>query len=351
MRLFPKDRDLTEAPDRVELIVDASDMRLRVEDVHVRLDQFLARRLRWRSRNSIQRLIKDGYLLVDPSSPSRPRGSGAAAVERRPGRKLRHGSRVTVVIPEEHRLDVRGGGGGDLRVLYEDEHLVAVDKPPMQVVHPAGRHLVGTLIQQVHARYGGADLPRGARPRLCHRIDRETSGIVLVGKDPDAHARVMGMFEHRKVEKVYLALVHGEMEQDEGVIELPIGPARASRIGLRMAITQGGLASRTDWRVLERRGGFTLVRCRLHTGRQHQIRVHMESIGYPLVGDKLYGHDGRLFQRNLDGRLTSEDHEELLLPRQALHHHHLAFTSPLSGERIAITSPLADDLQEFLEGL
>ncbi len=351
MRLFPKDRDLAQAPDRVELVVDASDMRLRVEEVHVRLDQFLAGRLKWRSRTSVQRLIKDGYLLVDAASPEHPHGSGQFEVERRPGRKLRHGSRVTLVIPEEYRLEVRVGDGGDLRVLYEDEHLVAVDKPPMQAVHPAGRHLTGTLIQQVHARYGGAELPRGARPRLCHRLDRETSGIVLVGKDPDAHARVMGMFEHREVEKVYLAIVHGEPDRDEGVIDLPIGPARASRIGLRMAVREDGLSSRTDWRVLERRAGFALVRCRLHTGRQHQIRVHLEAVGHPLVGDKLYGHDGRLFQRNLDGRLTREDEEALLLPRQALHHHHLAFVSPLTDERVEITSPLADDLREFLEQL
>ncbi|MEM7515448.1 MAG: S4 domain-containing protein, partial [Planctomycetota bacterium] len=152
MALFPRERDLTRAPDRVEIRVDASDFGLRVQDVSMRLDAFLVHHLKWRSRSSIQTLVKDGFVLVDGSTPDQPRGTGETKVEKRTGRKLRHGSLVVVIIPPEHRLEITEGAGDELEVLYEDDDLLAVDKPPFLPVHPSGRHLVDTLIQRVHAR-------------------------------------------------------------------------------------------------------------------------------------------------------------------------------------------------------
>jgi 23S rRNA pseudouridine1911/1915/1917 synthase len=353
MRLFPKDRDLSKALEKLELVVRASDFRSPIDELSLRLDHFLAERLTWRSRTSIQDLIHAGQVLVDAPTPDRPQGSGAARVETRPGRRLRHGSRVTVLIPERARIPIRSSEladlGQDLAVLYEDESALAIDKPPMLAVHPGGRHLTDTLIQRVHARMGLESSPRESRPRLCHRLDRETSGIVLLGKTPAAHSNMMLQFENREVEKEYLAIVAGSPAQERGRIDLPLGPARASRVQLKMAVAEDGQESITEWRVVERLRDCSLVACKPHTGRQHQIRVHMASIGHPLVGDKLYGASDEYFDKGMHGTLDERDLRELGLARHALHNHRLAFTSPRSGTRIEVISPLARDLRDYLE--
>jgi len=352
MRLFPKNRDLNRPTREVELSVDASDLRQRIEDVHVRLDHFLAARLEWRSRSSIQGLIKSGHLFVDAATPEHPRGTGELVCELRPGRKLRHGSRVVVKIPEDAPVTGIVAAAPDVDVLFEDASALVVDKPPLMAVHPSGRYLSDTLIQRVHARFDYLKLHRDMRPRLCHRLDRETSGLVLIGKEPAAHAELMRQFEAREVAKEYLAIVHGAPERDAGVIDLAIGPARASQVELKMAVLADGQPALTEWNVVSRHlkpgGERTLLACRPHTGRQHQIRVHLEALGYPIVGDKLYGHDESCFQRAADDELSARDRELLELPRQALHNHRLEFTSPASGERVRVESPLARDLALYL---
>ncbi len=346
MSLFPKDRDLTRPLERVELVVSASDLRLPVEEVHVRLDAFLAHHLHWRTRTGVQALVRAGHVFVDAPGP----GEAAAPPrpELRPGRKLRHGARVVIEIPAELRIELPAGASAasELCVLYEDDDLLAIDKPALMAVHPSGRYLTGTLIQRVHARYSRPDGER-LPIRLCHRLDRETSGIVLIAKNPLLHPRVMAQFEARTVEKEYLALVRGNPREEHGTIDLPLGSARASQVMIKMAVREDGQPSRTDWRVLERRSACALVLCRIHTGRQHQIRVHMAAIGHPLVGDKLYGADERAFLRDLDGQLSSADRAELGLERQALHSHRMALRSPSSGARIEIESPLAQDLADW----
>lgn len=350
MGIFGKERDLSSAPRQVELRVDCSSLRMKREEVDIRLDAFLAHHLDWRSRSSLQQLIRDGYVLVDASTPDKPEGRGEALPEKRPGRHLRHGSRVVVLIPEELRLPMLKESSEELSVLWEDECVLAVDKPAHMVVHPSGRHLADTLIQRVHKRYGqGFELERGGAPRLCHRLDRETSGVVLVGKNPIAHADVMGQFERREVEKEYLAIVQGNPEREGGTIDMPMASARVGKIELKMTIAADGMPSRTDWRVVERLPGCALVACEPYTGRQHQIRVHMAAIGHPLVGDKLYGPDEELFERSLDGALTAEDLRQLGLDRHALHNHRIAFRTPASGERVEVTSPLPADMREYLD--
>ena len=350
MGLYPKHRDLTKVPTEVELRVDASDLRLRADDVNLRLDAFLVHYLTWRSRASIQALIRDGYVLIDPSTPDFPRGRGELAAETRPGRKLKHGSRVVVVIPEELRLPMLGPSSDELVVLFEDESILAVEKPANLAVHPSGRHMTDTLIQRVHARYGqGHELERGGAPRLCHRLDRETSGIVLVGKNPLAHSDVMGQFERREVEKEYFAIVRGAPQTDGGTIDYPVGSCRASSVELKMSVLSDGLPSRTDWSVIRRGRGCALVSCRPHTGRQHQIRVHLAAIGHPVVGDKLYGHDETLFEKSLEGPLSRADLTALGMPRQALHNHRVVFVSPASRARVEVESPLPLDMARYLE--
>ncbi|TDJ67784.1 MAG: RluA family pseudouridine synthase [Planctomycetota bacterium] len=349
MGIFPKDRDLTIAPERVEFRVDATWYRRRTADLHVRIDHFLADHLKWRSRSSVQVLVRDGYVLVDAATPNHPRGAGELRVERRPGRKLHHGSRVVVVIPDEFRIRLSEATSDELDVLYEDAEVLAVDKPAGLAVHPGGRHLADTLIQRVHARYRDEIAAGRLAPRLCHRLDRETSGIVLIGKRPRTHRAVMQQFEQHRVEKEYLAIVRGELAADRGTVDFPIAPSRMSPIRLKMAVLADGLPSRTDWVVVERYAGYTLLRCVLFTGRQHQIRVHLAALGNPLVGDKLYGPDERLFEREIDGELDLADRRALELPRHALHSHRLVFRTPASGARIEVTSPLAEDLAQFLE--
>jgi len=349
MGLFGKDRDLTQPLDRVELMVDASALGERVEDVSIRLDSFLARHLKWRSRSSLKELVREGWVHVDASTPERPQGTGELKRETRSGKRLRHGSRVVVVIPPEHRQAPPTDVDTDLNVLYEDDACVAVMKPAPLAVHPTARYLNDSLLLRLHARYSEEIRTGRVLPRLCHRLDRETSGVLLAAKGAQEHAELSRQFEDREVEKLYLAVVHGAPTEDSGICDHPIGPSRTSSIRLKMACIADGQASRTDWRVMERVGAFTLLECALFTGRQHQIRVHLAGLGHPIVGDKLYGDDEMIFQRAADDRLTEEDHAHLFIDRQALHHHRLGFTSPATGERVTVESPLPGELRKLLD--
>jgi len=353
MGLFPKDRDLSQAPDRVQLEVRASDFQLRPDELEIRLDAFLCRHLSWRSRTSIQRLVRDGAVLVDPAAPDQS-GPVEPRVEKRKGRLLHHGARVVVMIPPELRLVPVAGQSPELAVLFENDECLVVDKAPGVAVHPGGRYLTGTLLQQVHARYRVIEEAAGREVdgipiRLCHRLDRETSGVILLGKGEFAHSHMMGQFEARRVEKEYLAIVHGEPSADAGVVEYDIGSSLTGEVRLKMAVSAVGLPSKTEWSVLERVPGFTLVSCKPHTGRQHQIRVHMDAIGHPLVGDKLYGVDEAIFLRAAADESSQADLAQLMLPRHALHNHRLAFTLPSSGTRMEVKSPLPADLRAFMD--
>ncbi|MFT7670279.1 MAG: 23S rRNA pseudouridine1911/1915/1917 synthase [Planctomycetota bacterium] len=348
MGLFPTDRDLNTPPEELEIWVRASSFGLRPEELNIRLDAFLSGHLKWRSRSSIQRLIKDGWTYVETAAAGRLSNGARPPQENRPGRRLRDGARIVVVIPPESRLPVPENTSSEMEILYEDEDAIAINKPALLPVHPSGRHHSDTLIQRVHYRYRESHLEKGIAPRLCHRLDRETSGIVLVAKNPDAHVQLAMQFENRKVEKEYLAVVWGEPEELSGSITMPIGPSRVSQVRLKMAVGSDGLDSRTDWNLIRSYGDCSLVSCQLFTGRQHQIRVHMAAIGHAVVGDKLYGPDENYFCKQADGVLTGEDLKVLELPRHALHNHRLVFTSSVTGEAVEVVSPLPSDLREHL---
>jgi 23S rRNA pseudouridine1911/1915/1917 synthase len=346
--LYSKGRDLVEQPSKVELEVRASDYQAKVDGFQVRLDAFLQRHLSWRSRNSIQHLVQDGYVFVDAPSPDQP-AACTPVVERRSSRKLRDGARVVVVIPEELLLPAGTSDGSDLNILYEDDEVLAIEKPAGIPVHPSGRHVADTLIQRVHARFREGNEGLRLPIRLCHRLDLETSGVLLLAKGDRNHAHLMKQFEDRRVDKEYLAVVRGVPDRGSGRIELSIGQSRTGEVRLRMAVMADGLPSRTDWRVLERRGDRALVACLPHTGRQHQIRVHMDAIGHPLLGDKLYGLGEQYFLRHVNGALTDQDRQDLGLDRHALHNHRLAFSSPSTDERREVLSPLPGDLRALLD--
>ncbi|MFI5009511.1 MAG: RluA family pseudouridine synthase [Solirubrobacterales bacterium] len=217
------------------------------------------------------------------------------------------------------------------RVAYEDEHLLVVDKPAGLVVHPGRGHREGTLAQLLAPRVAGGEDP--ARAGIVHRLDRDTSGLLVVARSDEAHRRLQALIRSRQLEREYLALVEGRPPARTGTIEAPIG--RDPRVRTRMAV--GGdfpRQARTRFTLERSLEGFSLLRLRLDTGRTHQIRVHLRSIGHPVAGDPEYGTAGLLG-----------------LERQFLHATRLAFPHPITGEPIEVHSPLPDDLRAALEQL
>lgn len=319
---------------RVEVKIDG-------RQAGARLDVALGAFLTWRSRASIHRLIRDGLVELD----------GRAA---RPSSRVRDGEIVVVHVPDAPEPDASTAPEGfAIPILYEDRWLVVVDKPPGLAVHPAGRRVYGTLIHFLHGRYRRADDPRhDVVPRLLHRLDRETSGIVAAGLDDDFHAEVGRQFEDRLVAKTYLAVVHGRPARAAGTVDLGIGPDRRSSIRLKLeARTDGtGLPASTSYRVLRTHGAFSLVELVPHTGRTHQLRVHMAALGCPLVGDKVYGVPDEVFLGYLEGRISEEQRRALVLDRHALHAHELRLFHPRLARELVFRAPLPRDMAELVGG-
>jgi 23S rRNA pseudouridine1911/1915/1917 synthase len=225
-----------------------------------------------------------------------------------------------------------------LRILYEDADLVAIDKPAGMVVHAGAGVHAGTLVNALLHHFASLSKVGGElRPGIVHRLDRYTSGVLLVAKTDAAHRALAEQFAGRQVEKIYLALVHGGIPAEEGRIEKPIArdPVRRVRMTARL---EHGRAAFTQYRVLRRWPAFTLLEVRIGTGRTHQIRVHLSSIGHPVAGDRLYGAPA-----HVEGMPPLE--------RFFLHAHRIRFRQPSSGEEIAVESPLAKELAEWMEGL
>jgi 23S rRNA pseudouridine1911/1915/1917 synthase len=323
-------RDLGKPLERIKILVDS---RLQGQ----RLDLALTAVLTWRSRSSIHRLIVGGLVRLDDRPAS-------------PARRVRAGETITVDIPPSATVSP-SATALDFPVLYEDAWMVAVDKPPGIAVHPSGRRTEGTLIHSLHRRYRKpADPEHDIVPRLLHRIDVETSGVVAVGLDEQFHAMVARQFEDRLVEKTYLAVVHGVPAAAEGAVDLPIGSDKSSKVRLKLTTGESSDAvpAFTEYRLLRRAGRYSLLELRPRTGRTHQIRVHMAALGCPLVGDKLYGPDEDCFLHGLAGTLTEEHRERLVLDRHALHSHRLTFAHPMLGREVTIVAPLPPDMAALL---
>ncbi len=281
------------------------------EQAGERLDAFLAGPLGSRSR--AQRLIDGGHVRVD----------GRARPKRH---QVREGERIEVEDAPAPAPEPRGDA--PFEVAYEDDALVVVDKPAGVVVHPARGHRTGTLSQALAGRAAGG--PDAGRAGIVHRLDRDTSGLLVVAKSEEAHSRLRAQMSARRIEREYLALVEGRPPSRTGTIDAPLGRDRRER--KRMSIdTDAPRAAVTHFTVEETLPRATLLRVRLETGRTHQIRAHLKAIGHPVAGDPEYGHAG------LYG-----------LARQFLHATRLAFEHPLSGERIEVTSPLPEDLEQAL---
>ena len=265
----------------------------------------------------------------------------------RASRLLARGERVTVRIPDHEPPRTLQPSPIPLTVVYEDEHLAVIDKPAGLVVHPAPGHWDDTLVNALVAR--GTTLSGGAegRPGIVHRLDRDTSGLMVVAKTDLAHRRLGAAIAARRVRRSYAALGWGHLDESPTVIEAPI--ARHPQDRKRMAVTPGGRPARTDAFVVARFGVADLLRLELHTGRTHQIRVHLELIGHPIVGDPVYGGGG---SRRISGAARRDAEAlERAAPRQALHAAALAFRHPASGEPLEFRSEWPADLGPALLAL
>ena len=298
----------------------------------LRLDVWLARQLPDLSRARLQALMAQRAVLL----------AGGAA---RPSTRLKGGEAVSVTVPDP----VAGRPGPEplpLSIVHEDARLVVVDKPAGLVVHPGAGRASGTLVNALlhHVRdlsgVGGV-----LRPGIVHRLDRGTSGLMVVAKDDQAHRALAAQFAARTVEKEYLAVVHGVPARRQGVVEAAIGrdPVHRRRMSVR---APRGRAARSTFTVEEALDGAALLRVRIHTGRTHQIRVHLASLGHPVAGDATYG--GR---REPSSRRASARAALAALGRPALHAAVLAFDHPGTGTRLRFESPLPADLQALLRAL
>ena len=301
------------------------------EDVNERLDRFLARRLPTHSRAYLQQLIDRGQIVVH----------GRAT---KSGYRLRAGDRITVMLPPPKPSDVLPERI-PLDVLYEDAHLLVVNKPAGMVVHPTPAKVSGTLVNALLAHctqlsgVGGVE-----RPGIVHRLDKDTSGAIVVAKDDATHRGLARQFAERQVQKRYLAVVRGDIRGAEGVIDAAVGrhPVYRQKMSTH---TRVGREAVTEFHVLERFGCYTVVELRPHTGRTHQIRVHMAALGHPLLGDPTYGRSRKEPERSPIAQQLA------WFRRQALHAWGLGFMHPATGEWIECRAPLPDDLECLLAAL
>lgn len=287
-----------------------------------RLDIWLTTAVSGLSRSYIQKCIKDGQVSVN-EKPAKA------------GYRLRVDDEVSFLIPEAAEPEV-AAEDIPLTILYEDEDVLVIDKPKGMVVHPAPGHLNGTLVNAVlwHCKGQLSGINGVLRPGIVHRIDRDTTGSLIVCKNDTAHRAIAAQLKEHSLNRTYRAIVHGVLEAEEGTIEAPIG--RDERDRKRMAVNEkNGKAAVTHYQVLQRFREYTYIECRLETGRTHQIRVHMTSIGHPLLGDEVYG--ARKTPFHLEG--------------QTLHAHKLGFIHPSSGAYVEVEAPLPEYFAHLLEVL
>jgi len=306
---------------------------VRLEPSHAgwRLDRALAASIPTLSRERLKSLIRTGAVET------------AGVALRDPATKVRGNEDLIVAVPEPtpaHNLaqDI------PLRVVFEDEHLLVVDKPAGLVVHPAAGNLDGTLVNALLHHCGGSLSGIGgvARPGIVHRIDKDTSGLLVVAKTDVAHEGLARQFSAHSIERRYLAIVTGVPKASEGKVDAPLARSSTNRKKIAIVEANRGKRAVTYWRRLTVLKEAALVECRLETGRTHQVRVHMASLGHPLVGDPVYGRSGKTH-----GSLL----KELGFHRQALHAAELGFIHPVTKSRLSFASAMPPDMQELFNAL
>ena len=308
-------------------------IRVEKEEAGSRLDKFLSGELPELSRSRIQKLLSQGNITRN--------GQTAKNSE-----KVVEGDHLMITLPPPEPLDIRPENI-PLEIVYEDEDLLVVNKPRGMVVHPAPGHYSGTLVNGLLYHFAGAlsGINGVARPGIVHRIDKDTAGLLVVCKTDRAHQGMADRLKVHDIERVYHAIVYGNPKEEEGTIRAPLGRSEQDR--KKMAIRPDGRRAVTHWHVLERFGGCTYVEARLETGRTHQIRVHMKSMGHPLLGDPLYGPSGLSGQdKSLLRGISQED-----LTGQILVAKVLGFEHPITGEYKHFEIPLPDYFMRILHVL
>ncbi len=293
------------------VVHEGRQVKVTVRDKASRLDRYLTDVLPELSRSRLQKLIRQGNVVVNQKSA-------------RAAQRLEPGDEVCIYLPppEESMLTPEQI---PINVLYEDDNLVVVDKPAGLVVHPAPGHTSNTLVNVILARCPNLKVFGNIRPGIVHRLDKDTSGVMVIAKNPAAQQYLIDQFKERSVLKVYLVLVKGRLSPPQGVIEAPLGRNPADR--KRMAVVNGCRPATTSYKVREYLGEYSLLEVTPHTGRTHQIRVHLAAIGYPVLGDAVYGV------------------RSPLLKRQFVHAHRLGFRLPGDGKYREFVSELPIDLQ------
>lgn len=323
---MPINEEISDEP--IELVVGP-------EDAGSRLDAFLAKSLPRHSRMQLRRVIGAGGVKVN--------GEGTKVAYR-----LSEGDRVSIVLPE---MPAAGPNPEqiDLEILYEDEHIIAVNKPPAMVVHPARGHWSGTLASALAYHFKHLSSAGGpTRPGIVHRLDRDTSGVIVVAKTDPVHFALAEQFADRTTEKEYFAITAGAPDRDADQIDQPIGAHPHHRE--KMAIRAGHETSKdaqTYYEVIERFQGFAAVRVLPKTGRTHQIRVHLAHVGYPVLCDRLYGGRAELTL----GEIRRTDDPTVILGRQALHARRIKLLHPHTRQSIEFTAPLPADMEATLQEL
>lgn len=303
---------------------------VRGEEAGSRLDKLLGELDFMVSRSAAQKLVETGYVLVNGQVASKHHITRA-------------GERVDVFVPPSVVSDLEPEDI-PLDIRFEDDHLIVLSKPADLVVHPARGHYTGTLVHALLAHSADLGTLQGEdRPGIVHRLDKDTSGLMMVAKTDATQAALSDALRLRTIERRYVALVHGYIAPDSGLVDAPLG--RNPRDRMRMGVVESPASKQavTTFRVLERYmagrydDGYTLVECKLYTGRTHQIRVHMAYIGHPVVGDPLYGRN--------------HPRADLGLDKQFLHAYRLGFTHPVTGEVLEFSDPLPEDLARRLRDL
>jgi 23S rRNA pseudouridine1911/1915/1917 synthase len=311
--------------------IQTIDVRLGAAHAGWRLDRALADAVPTLSRERLKALIRNGAVEA----------KGAAV--RDPAFKVKGDEALRVAVPEptpahNEPQDI------PLTILFEDEHLLVLDKPAGLVVHPAAGNFDGTLVNALLHHCAGklSGIGGVARPGIVHRIDKDTSGLLVVAKTDVAHEGLARQFAAHSIDRRYLAIVSGSPKTSEGTVDAPLARSAANR--KKIAIVEGNRGKRavTHWRRLEILKDAALVECKLETGRTHQVRVHMASIGHPLIGDPVYGRAGKTH-----GKLL----KELGFDRQALHATELGLTHPVTKNRLSFSSPMPPDMQELKRAL
>ena len=290
------------------------------KDKGTRIDKYLSEMLEDKSRSFIQGLIEKESIRVNNKVP-------------KSNYKVKAQDKIEIELPEPEVLKV-DPEDIDLDILYEDKDVIVVNKPQGMVVHPAPGNYNGTLVNALLFHCKDLSSINGViRPGIVHRIDKDTSGVLVIAKNDDSHNFLSMQLKDHSMKREYYAIVEGRLKNDDGVIDKPIGRNKKDR--LKMGIVEDGKRAVTHYKVLERYNGYTLIKCILETGRTHQIRVHMASIGFPLVGDPLYGFKRQKFK--LEG--------------QVLHAKTLGFIHPTTKEYLEFESDLPEYFQALIEKL